>query len=672
MFINSNLSNILDYTNKLSRKVLVFTLLPIAFIMCLLGLFFVERNIAGEQVRLITGIQENIVSAVQIGDTFQLKKLAHSLVNSTVLSGLKIKAGDNTLVYTGRIESVISDSYFFPNLYISSGLLISTRRILIPSTVFGQEITIYSSKEVPLWSIIFIANALIFSFVSCAFIMHFSLRRMALKICIPIQDVANYVSDDKENSDESFDLEKNFEFSEIQDIFTKHKYMLKKTKGYLSDLSRLRVAEAIAKTTQMVAHDVRKPFSMVKMMMDMIEDANSSQEIKEISHDFLPEIRAAISSVSGMLQDIMEVGAETNLTQEEANPATLIESTLNEVIRNYRDSEVYIFYELNHVHMVYVDTLKIQRVLSNILGNALEAMKFKGSLWFKTRQIKSIDKNIIEFCLGNDGSFIDNESLEKLFEAFFTKDKKGGTGLGLAIAQKIVESHGGKIWCTSEVSELYPTGKVEFWFTLPATEKPCGKSNDVILPRNSSEILNRLKSARKTTEVNQIQEEEYLFSSEKVILDFLQKSNKKMTILIVDDEAVYRNALRSLIEKSQNISSYFNIFLAENGEEAIGVFREHSPDICILDIDLQHQSTNGFDILKTIRALSSSSQICIHSNRTGTKFQKQAMDFGANAFLPKPMSRNYLMGFIAESITQKKVESAGQIGKNASIMNLHV
>jgi hypothetical protein len=79
----------------------------------------------------------------------------------------------------------------------------------------------------------------------------------------------------------------------------------------------------------------------------------------------------------------------------------------------------------------------------------------------------------IEFTIGNSGPTIPSTDVEKLFSAFFTKGKRGGTGLGLAIAQKIVNSHGGKIRCSS--SNEHGTC---FVFTIPMLEAPSHDSSD--------------------------------------------------------------------------------------------------------------------------------------------------------------------------------------------------
>ncbi len=128
---------------------------------------------------------------------------------------------------------------------------------------------------------------------------------------------------------------------------------------------------AIARTTQMLAHDVRKPFTMFKMIIDAVETAEDTDEAKEILKQSLPDVNQAIASVNGLIQDVMEIGSETKLMRESANPKTLIELTLNELFRVYPESKMGISYSFDHSHEIYVDTRRILRVFSNIVGNAL-------------------------------------------------------------------------------------------------------------------------------------------------------------------------------------------------------------------------------------------------------------------------------------------------------------
>jgi signal transduction histidine kinase len=186
---------------------------------------------------------------------------------------------------------------------------------------------------------------------------------------------------------------------------------------------------AIARTTQALAHDVRRPFSMFKMIIDTVQGEENPVEAKQLLKESLPEVQQAMASVNGMIADVLEIGSQSPPFVESTNPETLIEVTLNEIFRVYPESNVSITYDFNHKHKVKVDTLKIGRVFSNIVGNAVQAINQKGELWFQTIEIEVDGIPFTRFCLGNGGSTIPAENLPRLFDAFFTSGKQGGTGL---------------------------------------------------------------------------------------------------------------------------------------------------------------------------------------------------------------------------------------------------
>jgi signal transduction histidine kinase len=253
----------------------------------------------------------------------------------------------------------------------------------------------------------------------------------------------------------------------------------------------LLISSSIARTTQALAHDVRKPFSMFKSIIQMVEAIPNPAQVKEVLNQTLPEVNQAMASVEGMIQDVMQIGSEAKLTLEDSSPATLLDVGFKNLFRVYPQVAVSITYKLFHTHQIKVDIAKVGRVIENILGNAIQAMGEKGEIWIHTTE----QDGFVEFVMGNAGSVIPQENLSKLFDAFFTAGKKDGTGLGLAIAKKIVEAHNGKISCRSEISTKHPTGKVEFVFTLPIAEG-LDQASEWKLPASSHEVQERSSRLR--------------------------------------------------------------------------------------------------------------------------------------------------------------------------------
>jgi PAS domain S-box-containing protein len=108
---------------------------------------------------------------------------------------------------------------------------------------------------------------------------------------------------------------------------------------------------------------------------------------------------------------------------------------------------------------VYPD--EIGQVWTNIITNAVQAMKGKGKLklGLRTRD------NMLEVEITDNGPGIPQDILPRIFEPFFTTKPQGeGTGLGLDIVKKIVDKHNGKIWVDTE------PGRTSFFVHLPLTQ----------------------------------------------------------------------------------------------------------------------------------------------------------------------------------------------------------
>ncbi len=222
---------------------------------------------------------------------------------------------------------------------------------------------------------------------------------------------------------------------------------------------------AIVRTTQMLAHDIRRPFSMLHSMLWMLENTNNSDQIVTLSKEYSREVRQALASVDAMINDVMEIGGTANLQKTPVSPESIIMISLTETCRTFPKANIEVSYEFDHRYMINVDGLKLQRVFSNIFSNAIQAMKNqKGALWIKTSE--DLANGLNTFCIGNSGSFIPKQELSQLFDVFYSKNKSGGTGLGLAIAQKIILEHEGLIWCESSEEKQI----VEFYFTLPVAK----------------------------------------------------------------------------------------------------------------------------------------------------------------------------------------------------------
>lgn len=108
------------------------------------------------------------------------------------------------------------------------------------------------------------------------------------------------------------------------------------------------------------------------------------------------------------------------------------------------------------------DRVQLQQVILNLVVNGLEAIanNKNGERELSISSAKDESNNLI-VTVRDTGAGLDAANLERVFDAFFTT-KADGMGMGLAISRTIIESHGGRLWATSNS----PQGAV-FQFTLP-------------------------------------------------------------------------------------------------------------------------------------------------------------------------------------------------------------
>ncbi len=91
---------------------------------------------------------------------------------------------------------------------------------------------------------------------------------------------------------------------------------------------------------------------------------------------------------------------------------------------------------------------EIRQVLSNLVGNAIDAMAAKGGrLLLRSREATAwaTSRRGLMLTIADSGSGISTKDVKRIFEAFFTTKGAGGNGLGLWISQEIIERHQGSL-----------------------------------------------------------------------------------------------------------------------------------------------------------------------------------------------------------------------------------
>ncbi|MFH2059457.1 MAG: ATP-binding protein [Pseudomonadota bacterium] len=214
---------------------------------------------------------------------------------------------------------------------------------------------------------------------------------------------------------------------------------------------------------------------------------------------------------------------------------------------------------------------QIQQIMTNLITNAWESISDnQGSigLTIKTVSYKDIPasccipidwqlQHIPHACLevSDTGCGIPSMDIKKLFDPFFTT-KFTGRGMGLSVVRGIVKAHDGCIAVDSKPG--------------------CGSVFQIYLPISTEKIS--------------CQQEKLAIPARKV-----EKNN---TVLLVEDEEMVRSMTRDMLTHLG-----YSVLEAEDGVEAVEIFKQHKNKICCVLSDLTMPRMNGWETLTELRRM---------------------------------------------------------------------
>jgi len=205
----------------------------------------------------------------------------------------------------------------------------------------------------------------------------------------------------------------------------------------LIDAERIAMAGRVAAN---LGHDLRGPLQTIKNSTYLL------RKMPEQAEEMIALIDGAADRAAGMLDELRNQTRETPLKLDDVDLAELIQRALTEASVPER---IHVDVEIDpNLGPVRIDEMKVMRVLSNLMRNAVEAMQGEGVL--RLEATRSGDEALI--VVGDTGSGISEDELAKLFKPFYTTKPKG-LGLGLTFCMKVVEAHGGTIEVGSKVNE---------------------------------------------------------------------------------------------------------------------------------------------------------------------------------------------------------------------------
>ena len=267
--------------------------------------------------------------------------------------------------------------------------------------------------------------------------------------------------------------------------------------------------------------------------------------------------------------------------------------------------------------LIQADPSQLEQILLNLAVNARDAMPEGGRLVFETRNIRLdrelwdhsqrlTPKDYVLLTVTDTGEGMDKGTMERIFDPFFTTKEPGkGTGLGLAMVYGIVKNHGGHINCYSEKGKG-TTFKIYF----PALDLDVADAR----PRTSEEEL---------------------------------PHGRGELILFVDDEEYLRNLGKEILERFG-----YRVMLAENGKQALEIYKERGEEISLVVLDLIMPEMDGGQCLAELLNLAPDLKVLIATGYSPNGPLEDLIAKGAKGFISKPYELNEMLRSVRDVLDE--------------------
>ncbi len=289
---------------------------------------------------------------------------------------------------------------------------------------------------------------------------------------------------------------------------------------------------------------------------------------------------------------------------------------------------------------VYLDIEKFDKVLYNLLSNAMKFTPSGGSISVTLEPAG-------DHCLlkvSDTGIGIRPDQIPHLFERFRQAEGSAnrsyeGSGLGLALVKELVELHGGQI----SVDSTYGAGThFTLWLQTGAAHLP---------PQQVLNIQADIQPTRAAIELADIEMDGQDERSQEDELIAVAADSKAAKILVVDDNPDLRAYVSGILRDQA-----YQVATARNGEEGFRVAQAIQPSLMITDLMMPQVS--GLDLIRMIREEETlrGMPIILLTAKADEDTRIEGVEKGADAYLSKPFSDRELLAEVHNLLALKENE----------------
>jgi signal transduction histidine kinase len=185
-----------------------------------------------------------------------------------------------------------------------------------------------------------------------------------------------------------------------------------------------------------VMHEVRNPLDALGNLLHLASGEMNVAVIHAYIRDSLDQI-SSLHDIAGQSLTL----ARVTQSDKPVDLLTLVEAAIKVHHRRISMKRTKVLRDFGPTQSITVKAGEIVQVLSNLIGNSLDAIADDGTIALRV----SKHGDSLCFLIADNGSGISQANASRLFEPFFTTKQDQGNGLGLALSKKILERHNGSI-----------------------------------------------------------------------------------------------------------------------------------------------------------------------------------------------------------------------------------
>ena len=234
--------------------------------------------------------------------------------------------------------------------------------------------------------------------------------------------------------------------AQYQKELERHIEELQRMDAEVRELKSMEKFTATGRIARTIAHEVRNPLTNIALAAEQLQEIEQTPD----SSMLLEMINRNSIRINQLVSDLLNATKAIELNLQKVNINKILDDTIEMAsdridLGGVRVEKHY----AKDICAIRVDEKIIKVAFLNIIVNAVEAMeKNKGILTLRTK--RDGDKCLVQ--IEDNGSGMDEDTIQRLFEPYFTNKPKGN-GLGLTNCQNIILSHKGKIEVESKLGK---------------------------------------------------------------------------------------------------------------------------------------------------------------------------------------------------------------------------